>query len=361
MGLSSFRPILTLLSFDGNNALTTPAKVKTVKGYAKKINDMIEGQQRAEIEAAERKAGMEKLERERQEKKRQHDIRKQQRAQTRKRRVEEKARLELQRQKQNNVRQEMGYGMDKKEKSYPNRKKCKPAAPMKNRAMNKPSSCVSPPKLIEPPPPSPIPTTSPSPMPSTEVVAQVDATGQPAHVVPSEPTKDTLELPVSDDFEPTSDNNTDIDYTKIPEELDSKFDELDDDNCLRPTIINIDNTWSKRYQTDLMTPPVQITVDSKLQEQERIRAFDLVDILSKSGNLAFEQAQFHVVIAATHCFDKSITNTVIQDNTNPIEKLERSNLIIATTVHRKPASKLVKQEHLDVVKTFSEGVFIATS
>ena len=40
--------------------------------------------------------------------------------------------------------------------------------------------------------------------------------------------------------------------------------------------------------------------------------------------LPIECATLHVVVAATHCFDKSLVNTVVEDNVNPIEKAERS-------------------------------------
>jgi hypothetical protein len=62
-------------------------------------------------------------------------------------------------------------------------------------------------------------------------------------------------------------------------------------------------------------------------------------------------------LAATHCFDKTLTNTLVQDNINPIEKMERSMLIIGTTVHNQPAHELLKPEALHKVLTYSPAVF----
>ena len=50
------------------------------------------------------------------------------------------------------------------------------------------------------------------------------------------------------------------------------------------------------------------------------------------------------MVAATHCFDKSVMETVIEDNINPIEKFERSELIVASTIHGVPATALLKDE-----------------
>ncbi len=48
--------------------------------------------------------------------------------------------------------------------------------------------------------------------------------------------------------------------------------------------------------------------------KERQKCFDLLDALTKSGALPIDYASLHVVIAATHCFDKTLMNTIIQGN-----------------------------------------------
>jgi len=149
----------------------------------------------------------------------------------------------------------------------------------------------------------------------------------------------------------------DEDYTLIPGELDRKFEALDTDGALRPTIIDIGKVWTKKSQKSLLSQPTSATLDVPEQETERNKAFDLLDALSRSGCLAFDHASLHVVMASTHCFDKTLLNTVVQDNVNPIEKVERSTLIVATTIHGKPSEELVRPEVLERVATYSPLLF----
>ncbi len=133
----------------------------------------------------------------------------------------------------------------------------------------------------------------------------------------------------------------DTDYTLVPPQLEKKYEELDVDGALRPTIINPGNSWTKTSQKSLLSAPSTSGLGTEEQGKERSRAFDLLDALTKSGDLSVEQCALHVVIAATHCFDKTLFNTVIQDNVNPIEKVERSSLIVASTIHAVPPHQLV--------------------
>jgi hypothetical protein len=135
-----------------------------------------------------------------------------------------------------------------------------------------------------------------------------------------------------------------IDYTRIPRELDEKFETYDEDGALRPTIINPGDPWSRTATKGLLAAPATATMSTRDQKDEKNRAFDLLDALSRSGALPIDHASLHVVIAATHCFDKTLVDTVIQGNVNPIEKVERSLLLVATTIHGRDASELILED-----------------
>merc|ERR1712137_44894 len=91
-------------------------------------------------------------------------------------------------------------------------------------------------------------------------------------------------------------------------------------------------------------------LETEQQTKEKNKAFDLLDALSRSGTLQIDCASFHVVVAATHCFDQTLLDTVVKDNVNPIEKVERSALIVSSTIHEESPEQLIKDEHLKRIK-----------
>lgn len=149
----------------------------------------------------------------------------------------------------------------------------------------------------------------------------------------------------------------DVDLTEIPRNMDAQFQSLDEDNALRPTIVAAGTPWTRKHTPSLLAQPQEQTLYNEQQETERDKAFDLLDALSCSGCLPVEHASLHVILAATHSFDATLVNTVIQQNVNPIEKVERSTLIVATTVHGKDAEHLIKADQLERVQTFSPILF----
>jgi len=123
------------------------------------------------------------------------------------------------------------------------------------------------------------------------------------------------------------------DFTLIPKVLDSKLEMYDTDGSLCSTIIKAATSWTTRQQQNLLTPPKLSMMTSSNIDSEKKKAFDLLDALSRSGSLPIDCAELHVVIALSHCFDNDVMGTIIEDNINPIEKVEKSKLIVASTIH----------------------------
>mmetsp|Transcript_27972 Transcript_27972/g.34510 ORF Transcript_27972/g.34510 Transcript_27972/m.34510 type:complete len:939 (+) Transcript_27972:202-3018(+) len=127
------------------------------------------------------------------------------------------------------------------------------------------------------------------------------------------------------------------DITNIPKILDAKFEAFSlhekYDGVLRSTMIKTSETWTKKSKPNLLTELKAGILSVDEQKIERNKAFDLLDALSRGGVLPLLHSELHIIIACSHCFDKSVVNTVVQDNVNPIEKIERSNLLMASTIH----------------------------
>ena len=151
----------------------------------------------------------------------------------------------------------------------------------------------------------------------------------------------------------SKEGGTAMDFTKVPSTLDTKFEKLDTDSALRPTIINVGEEWQKRSLKSLRGKPVEKSLWSKEQDEEKTRCYDLLDALSCSGSLEIDCASLHVVVAATHCFDESIVNTVVRNNINPIEKVERSMLIVGSTIQGKAPGQLIKPANLAQIEGHS--------
>ena len=123
------------------------------------------------------------------------------------------------------------------------------------------------------------------------------------------------------------------DFTTLPTELDARLEAEDADGAVRPTIINVGKTWKKREQRSLLAGATERWLGVGEQKLEKNTCWDLLDALTRSGGLAMEQGQLHVVVASTHCFEKSLMDTLVKDNVNPIEKLEHTSSIVASVVH----------------------------
>jgi hypothetical protein len=163
----------------------------------------------------------------------------------------------------------------------------------------------------------------------------------------SETTIVTNQLPSDFDWQAmphASSTSSGEDFTMIPKTLDTKLEQYDTDNSLHSTIIKSGRNWLRTRQLNFLTKPqtTGLTVDDALTEKKQ--AFALLDAISRSGTLPVDCSELHVFIAVSHCFDNDVMGSVVQDNVNPILKVERSSLLLASTIFQQNISKLVGSE-----------------
>eukprot|EP00980_Cylindrotheca_fusiformis_P017289 scaffold5347_cov130-Cylindrotheca_fusiformis.AAC.11 len=137
------------------------------------------------------------------------------------------------------------------------------------------------------------------------------------------------------------------DFTSIPTILDAKFEMYDKDGALKSTLIKAGRSWTRSRQENLLVESRKTVLDSNMVSSERNKAMDLLIAISRSGSLQIESSSLHVVIAVSHCFEKHIMETIIEDNINPIEKMKRSMIMIGAVIHNIAESDFVadKKKH----------------
>ena len=117
------------------------------------------------------------------------------------------------------------------------------------------------------------------------------------------------------------------DLTLLPAALDKAVGRLDPTSSLRPTIIKPGSGWVKRSQPGLLSGVVEETLTKRARGDARKEAFDLLDAVTSSGELPLVAATLHVVVTASHCFEKTLVDAVVQG-----ERGERACVCICVCV-----------------------------
>ena len=136
-----------------------------------------------------------------------------------------------------------------------------------------------------------------------------------------------------------------LDISGLPGKLEAQFSAHESARCLRPTIVTVESHWTKKFQKSIIAAEESERLGAEEQRREQQRAFDLLDALTKAGEIDLVAAEMHVVVAATHCFDKTLMDTVVQNNVNPVEKVEASLLLAASVLHNCPPAALLSSAH----------------
>lgn len=134
-----------------------------------------------------------------------------------------------------------------------------------------------------------------------------------------------------------------FDFAAIPSKMDRNFALFDTESVLHPAIIKVGPVWQTLTQRGLLDQAEPGWMPAAAQQREKDCTFDLLDALSQSGSLPLDSAELHVITAASHSFDNTLIGTVIEDNLNPIEKVERSLLIVASTLFEVPIDDVVSE------------------
>eukprot|EP00934_Nitzschia_sp_Nitz4_P000039 Nitzschia sp. Nitz4//scaffold22_size323478//192982//195967//NITZ4_000553-RA/size323478-augustus-gene-0.206-mRNA-1//1//CDS//3329543073//39//frame0 len=135
-----------------------------------------------------------------------------------------------------------------------------------------------------------------------------------------------------------------VDVTQIPKLLDSTIERHSSDSALRTTVIKTGEIWERKHQENLLVQPETKALLPPDVNSEKNKTFDLLDALSRSGSLSIPCSELHVLVSMTHCFEKDVMHTIIEDNVNPIEKLEKSVLLMASVIHGQPPRSLLRSQ-----------------
>jgi hypothetical protein len=132
-----------------------------------------------------------------------------------------------------------------------------------------------------------------------------------------------------------------IDFAAVPRKLDLAIEQYAQGVALRSTTITLGENWIRNRQESVLAKATTSVLQPDGLKRERNKAMDLLDALSRSGSLPISFSELHVIVSVTHCFEKDVIETIIQDNINPIEKLENSTLLVGSAIYGVAAAGLI--------------------
>jgi len=130
------------------------------------------------------------------------------------------------------------------------------------------------------------------------------------------------------------------DFTQLPALLENGVVESAPGVELRPIVIHVGEKWRKRTKIPQQQQHQEQELNGVEQRLEKQKCFDLLRALTKSGALTITDCSLHVVIASSICFEKTLIDSLIVDNLEPISLIDSAHLLFAKTIHNKSPSEL---------------------
>lgn len=122
-----------------------------------------------------------------------------------------------------------------------------------------------------------------------------------------------------------------VDVMNLPILLDQR---LGEESAIRPVIFQISEQWDKHHYASLVSASATVKrVGKQEQQKELSTVLALLDALTRAGALTIDHSQLHILQGGMNCFDQSLLDTVIKKNINPIERMERAYVVMASILH----------------------------
>jgi hypothetical protein len=130
------------------------------------------------------------------------------------------------------------------------------------------------------------------------------------------------------------------DVVALPDTLQAVMGALPREVQARPVVLKLAPTWSRTRREGLLASPTTASLDTDDQRTLRGEAFDLLDALTRSGALVYEDVDVHVVVEVSSSFTRSVVATVIEENVNVLDRVEQLGLTVVSALHGVPLQAL---------------------
>jgi hypothetical protein len=125
----------------------------------------------------------------------------------------------------------------------------------------------------------------------------------------------------------------DMNFMVLAKKLDQEFGMLKSKNA-RPTIITLGQKWTRVSYESLISKESKFKIFDKDEKKvEENSTFDLLDCITRSGNLEIHDATLHIIVPITHSFDDTLIDTVIKENINPIDSFNETMSVIQNNMN----------------------------